>query len=128
MAKWHVRSRKKLTGGTRRPFQKKKKYQRGSKFLETGIDATKKKIVRGRGGTIKVKLLSVDVVMVTDPKTHKTQKARIISVEQNPANPHYVRRNIITKGAVVKTEAGRVKITSRPGQSGSLTGVLVAEK
>ena len=40
----------------------------------------------------------------------------------------YVRRNIITKGAIVKTEAGLVKITSRPGQDGTLNGILVEEK
>lgn len=45
---------------------------------------------------------------------------------ENPANIHYVRRNIITKGAVVDTSVGKVKITSRPGQSGSLSGVKVA--
>jgi small subunit ribosomal protein S8e len=37
-----------------------------------------------------------------------------------------VRRNIITKGAVVDTDIGHVKITSRPGQSGALNGIKVA--
>jgi small subunit ribosomal protein S8e len=51
--------------------------------------------------------------------------AKIITVVQNQANPHFVRRNIMTKGAVVKTDIGLVRITSRPGQDGTLNGVLV---
>ena len=44
---------------------------------------------------------------------------------ENPANIHYVRRNIITRGAVVDTSAGKARVTSRPGQTGALSGVLV---
>jgi len=32
---------------------------------------------------------------------------------------------ILTKGAIVETELGKVKITSRPGQDGVLNGVLI---
>jgi small subunit ribosomal protein S8e len=67
-------------------------------------------------------------VNVSDPDTKTFKKTKIISVEGNQANPHYVRRNIITKGAVVKTEMGSVRITSRPGQTGFLNGVLLEEK
>jgi small subunit ribosomal protein S8e len=44
---------------------------------------------------------------------------------ENPANPHYVRRNIITKGAVIKTELGNAKVTSRPGQDGVVNAALI---
>ncbi|MFH1511592.1 MAG: 30S ribosomal protein S8e, partial [Candidatus Woesearchaeota archaeon] len=33
--------------------------------------------------------------------------------------------NIITKGTIVDTDKGKVRITSRPGQDGTLNGVLV---
>jgi small subunit ribosomal protein S8e len=46
-------------------------------------------------------------------------------VVENPANPHYVRRNILTKGAIVETEFGKARIISRPGQHGVINGVLV---
>jgi small subunit ribosomal protein S8e len=36
-----------------------------------------------------------------------------------------VRRNIITRGAVVETKLGRARITSRPGQHGVANAVLV---
>ena len=48
-----------------------------------------------------------------------------MTVVENTANTHFVRRNIITKGAVVDTSLGRVKVTSRPGQHGMINGVLV---
>ncbi|MCA1812834.1 MAG: hypothetical protein LC624_02650, partial [Halobacteriales archaeon] len=72
-------------------------------------------------------IITGNSVHVTDPATKKTRKADIVApgVVTNSANPHYVRRNIITKGAVVNTNLGRVRITSRPGQDGTLNGVLV---
>ena len=50
-----------------------------------------------------------------------------MEVVKNEANREYVRRNIITKGAIVKTEKGLVKVTSRVGKVGSLSGVFVKE-
>lgn len=60
-----------------------------------------------------------------DPKNNKMQIAEILGVIENHANDHFVRRNIITKGAVVETNLGQVKITSRPGQDGVVNGVLI---
>ncbi|MCK5397870.1 MAG: 30S ribosomal protein S8e, partial [Thermoplasmata archaeon] len=58
-------------------------------------------------------------------KTGKSQHSRILTVTDNPANPNYVQRNIITKGALVETEIGVAKITSRPGQDSVVNAVLV---
>jgi small subunit ribosomal protein S8e len=44
---------------------------------------------------------------------------------ENPANKNYIRRNILTRGAVVMTELGKAKITSRPGQDGEVNAILV---
>ena len=49
------------------------------------------------------------------------------NVVENSADPNYVRRNILTKGAIVETSIGRVRITSRPGMDGVISGVLVDE-
>lgn len=125
---WHLRSRKKPTGGRLRRLRKKRRMDRGTKFLETRIDKPKKKIVKERGGERKIKLLSVDYVNVSDPKTKKVNRVKIISVRDNPANPHYIRRNILTKGALIETEAGVARVTSRPGQDGVINAVLVGEK
>ena len=57
-------------------------------------------------------------------KDGKSSVATITNVIKNDANPNYIRRNILTKGAVVETDKGNVKITSRPGHDGVLNGVL----
>ena len=47
-------------------------------------------------------------------------------VVENPANRHFVRRNIMTKGTVIETEKGKARITSRPGQDGTINAVLIS--
>ena len=44
---------------------------------------------------------------------------------ENPSNVNYVRRNIVTKGAVIETSEGRARVTSRPGQTGQVNAVLI---
>lgn len=101
---------------------------RGREFLETRIGKRNVKAKKSRGGNEKLKLLSVEKINVSDPKTKKVKRVKILSVEKNPSNPHFVRRNIVTKGAIVKTEIGSAKVTSRPGQDGIVNAVLIEEK
>jgi len=61
---------------------------------------------------------------VLDPKKKTTKRTRILTVKSNPANPHFVQRNIITKGATVETEIGTARVTSRPGQHGVVNAIL----
>ncbi len=128
MVKWHLRSRRALTGKRMRRVRKKRKMDRGSESLETRIGKRNVKMKRSRGGNEKLKLLSVNKINVSDPKTKKVKRVKILSVEKNPANPHFVRRNIITEGAIVKTEIGSAEVTSRPGQDGIVNGILLEEK
>ncbi len=125
MTKWHLRSKKKETGGQAKRMRKKKKFERGSAFLETKIGKNKAKFERVRGGNKKIRLLSAEKANIFDPKTKKSMCAKIVSVKENTANPHYVRRNIITRGAVIDTELGLAKVTSRPGQDGIINAVLI---
>jgi len=125
MGIWQGRSLRKISGGRIRMARKKRRYELGREPVYTHIAPVRRKIVRVRGGIYKVKLLRGNVVNVYNPKTGKSEKANIISVLENPANPHFAQRNIITKGAIVNTSIGKVKITSRPGQHGVLNGVLV---
>lgn len=128
MAVWHLKSKRKPTGGLMNRSRKKKKFERGSEFLETRIKKREVKIKRSAGGNRKLKVMSEEKVNVADPKTGKIQQAKIISVKENPANPHYVRRNVITKGAVIETDLGLARVTSRPGQNGVINAVLIGEK
>jgi small subunit ribosomal protein S8e len=63
---------------------------------------------------------------VTNLTNGETKKVKIETVEENGANPNYVRRNLLTKGAIVRTEIGRARIMSRPGQDGIINAVLLA--
>jgi small subunit ribosomal protein S8e len=128
MALWHLRSNRKPTGGRLLRFRKKRRNDRGSLLIETKIG--KRQVLRKRveGGAVKLKLSSVELINVADPKTGKVKRVKVISVKENKANPHYIRRNIVTKGAVVETEAGLARVTSRPGQQGITNAILIEEK
>jgi len=125
MVVWHGRSLKKPTGGIRRMMRKKRKREMGREFLEPKVGPRKLVKIRVRGGNYKLRLLSADFANVTDPSTGKTSKVRIVTVVENPANPHFSRRNVITKGAIIETEIGKARVTSRPGQDGVVNAVLI---
>jgi len=128
MVMWHLRSKRKPTSGRLGRLRKKRKMDRGSEFLEIKISKANKKKQKVLGGAIKTRLMSSEKANVANQKTGKIQTSKILSVEENPANPHYVRRNVITKGAVIKTELGIARVTSSPGQSGAINAVLIEEK
>lgn len=125
MALTSHRSKRKPTGGRYRDYRKKRVFEIRNPAILTKVGETKVKSVRGVGGNVKNKLLSANQVNVFDPKTKKVSKEEIKTIVENEANRHFVRRNILTKGAVVETEKGKVKITSRPGQEAVLSGVRV---
>ena len=125
MALWQGDSRRNKTGRRIRYVRGKRKFEIGREQHLTTIGTTKLKKVRTRGNNRKTRAMTADVAHVVDPKTNKTTKTEIISVVENPANIHYVRRNIITKGAIIETKLGKARIVSRPGQSGAINAVLI---
>ena len=126
MARWQGKSVRKLTGGRSKSSRNKRKVEFGRDPAETKIGERKIKAIRTKGGGKKIRLTNDLKINVVDPKDNKMQVAEIMGVIENHANDHFVRRNIITKGAVVETSLGQVKITSRPGQDGMVNGVLIA--
>jgi small subunit ribosomal protein S8e len=125
MAITQSRSKRKVTSGKYQKYRKKRVHELGSLPTHTKLAERKSKIVRGVGGNKKARLLSTTIANVYDPKTKKYKKAKIKTILENPANRHFVRRNIITKGTIIDTEAGKAKITSRPGQDGTVNAVLI---
>ncbi|MCA9486048.1 30S ribosomal protein S8e [Candidatus Woesearchaeota archaeon] len=123
MAKSQFRSVKKTSGRKYLTFRKKRLSDLGADPALTHIGKSRVRVKRVRGGNIKRSLLSKEKVLVN--KGGATLSLEIQGVAQNPANVNYTRRNIITKGCIVKTAQGDVRITSRPGQSGDLSGVFV---
>lgn len=125
MARSQARSKRKYTGKKYKHFRKKRKRELERPTIDTAIAPDKKKKQRVMGGNVKLKLFATQFINVTDPSNNKTQKVRILRFEENAASKDLNRRHILTKGAVVDTELGNVKVTSRPGQHGILNGILV---
>ena len=116
------RSIRKRTGGRRRPIRDKRKHELGGAATETQVGEPKLKTVATRGNTTKVRAIATNRASIA--VDGETRSAEIEGVAENPANPNYVRRNIITKGALIDTDAGTARVTSRPGQDGQVNAVL----
>ena len=111
------------TGGRIRPHGNKKKHQLGNNPTETQFDEPSLRTVEARGNTTKTRALATNVANVTEDG--ETTRVEIENVVDNPANPNYARRNIITKGAILETELGYARVTSRPGQTGQVNATAV---
>lgn len=105
----------------------KRKYETGREQCDTTIGEVRTKSVETFGGNSKMKILRSNTATVADPKTGKSQIVKIETVKDNKANLHYMRRNIITKGAVIKTELGDARVTNKPGQDGVINAVLLPQ-
>jgi small subunit ribosomal protein S8e len=122
---WQGRSVRGVTGGRYSPAHGKRRAEIGSAPADTHIGEDRRKAVRTFGGNEKIRSLRAQFANVCRRSTGEVRKARIETVEENVANPNYVRRNLLTQGAVVKTEIGRARITSRPGQDGVICAILI---
>ena len=120
------RSKRKATGGLYKRSRSKRLHEIGRSPSLTKIDEKRLKKVRTRGGNQKFRLLQTNVANLLDQKTKKYTKAKILNVVESKASRHFVRRNIITKGAVIETDKGKAKVTSRPGQDGTVNAVLIS--
>ncbi|RMF06805.1 30S ribosomal protein S8e [Candidatus Woesearchaeota archaeon] len=128
MALSQKKSKRSPTGAKYHAHRKKRKHELGRTPTLTRVsDSSKLKPERVRGGNVKVRILRADVANVFDPAKKKFLKAKVSAVVENPANRHYTRRNVITKGAMIETDKGKARVTSRPGQDGVINAVLVSE-
>ena len=120
------KSKRTSTGAIYHKHRKKKKYEMGRETLRTKLEENeRRKMIRCRGRNEKIRLIATKFANLSDPKTKKSFKVEIKNVIENPADPHFVRRNIITKGAIIETEKGKAKVTSRPSQDGTVNAVLI---
>ncbi|MBC88836.1 MAG: 30S ribosomal protein S8e [Euryarchaeota archaeon] len=130
MAQWHGISRRKPSGARlKRPnrYRGKRRTEISSEKQFAFIDSDRQtKVYRKRSGNTTVRVLKENMINVSDG-SGKTQRVEMTNVVENGADPNYVRRNILTKGAIVETTLGRVRITSRPGMDGVICGVVIDE-
>ena len=127
MALWQGKSKRSRTGRRIRYNRGKRKFEIGREQHLTTIGPTSLKKVRTKGNNRKTRAKTIDTAFVIDPKNNKTTKTEIVSVVENKANIHYVRRNIINKGAIIETKLGKAKVTSRPGQYGTINAILISK-
>jgi len=127
MALWQGDSKRSKTGRRIRYARGKRKFEIGRERHLTTIGSTTLKNVRTKGNNRKIRVKTTNIAYVVDPNNNKTTKTDVISVVENKANIHYVRRNIINKGAIIETKLGKAKVTSRPGQYGTVNAVLLSK-
>src|SRR3989338_639090 len=118
MAISQSRPRRKQTGARYKDYRKKKQYELGREPSFTKLSRKKLLVLRVMGANRKLRLLRADTANLFDPKSKIFKQVKIKTITDNPANRHFIRRNIMTKGSVIDTELGKARITSRPGQNG----------
>ncbi len=119
-----MRKRKKISGGVYNKKRKKKSYEIAGQKRIVKIGEEKRRTKKTRGGNKKTFLLKAKFVNI-QTKDKKSKKVVIKKVLETPSNRFLARQNIITKGTIIETELGKVKITNRPTQEGVVNGVLV---
>jgi small subunit ribosomal protein S8e len=122
---------RKLSGGRLRASSKKKKRGLSRPNTLTTIVGEKEeirtKIVRTLGGNKKTRLYRTNVVNALDKETGKTSQATVTDVLENAASNEFRRRDIITKGSILETSAGNVKVTNKPSKEGFVNGIIIKE-
>ena len=134
MTQWHMKSKRKPSGGLRHTIYRctKKLAWKGRNPTETYIaEDDERELLRGRGGNKKVVLTAAkNANVVVDRKANEMKKMQILKVVDNKARRDYIRRNVITKGAIIEVQGEgeepiRAIVTSRPGQSGTVQATVV---
>ncbi|MGI0092416.1 MAG: 30S ribosomal protein S8e [Nitrososphaerales archaeon] len=119
--------KRKLTGGRKKHFRSRRAFEKDGYAAETLLGETENYHRRRRGGSEKTSLKFADTANVHDDASGKTQKTKVTKVLENPANRDYERRGVITRGALIDTELGNARVTSRPSQDGVINAILVAQ-
>lgn len=118
---------RKPSGGKKRSSRTKKKREIGSLPVETVLSSEEKRVkTRVYGGAYKIRLLRALYANVAMGSI--TKRVKILSVRENPAKIDWSRRGVISKGAIINTELGLAKVTSRPGSDGIINAVLIESK
>ena len=122
----NIRKRK-PTGGLIKHTRSRRSDEKDSFSVDTLLGDHSIRVKNSRGGNVKISLVSDNSVNVIDKSNNSIKKVTINRVLKNPSNRDYERRGVITRGAILDTELGKVRVLSRPGQSGIIDGILINE-
>jgi small subunit ribosomal protein S8e len=129
MVQYHKTSRTKQSGsgGKRRESRDKRLDQYGGFFSKTKLGVKEARTAKKmKGGKSHASAKTVSFANVAEGKAVK--KAKITGVVESMADRHHARENIITKGTIIMTDLGKCRVTSRPGQHGTVNAVLIEKK
>jgi small subunit ribosomal protein S8e len=117
-------AKRKFTGGRKIASRGRRKFEI-DRYPNEAIVGTIDTVIRTvRGGNTKTAIKTADFANITDPASNKTSRSKILRVTKNFANKDYERRGVLSKGALIETEAGPARISSRPGQDGMINAVV----
>lgn len=116
---------RKISGGRYKKARKKKFYELLGQRRIIKLGEEKRKTIRVRGGNKKAFLLKSKTINVK--LGNKIKKLEMKNVIETPSNRFLARQNILTKGTIVETGLGKVRITNRPTQEGMVNGILIEE-
>lgn len=115
---------RKISGGRYVANRKKKSYELAGQRKIVKLGEEKRKTKRTKGGNTKTFLLGAKFINILT-KDKKQKKAEIKNVLETPSNRFLARQNVITKGAILDTDMGKVRVTNRPSQEGIINGILI---
>ncbi len=119
--------KRKATGGRSRPHRTRRAFEKDGYAIEPLVGPASSRPINRRGGHSTSGVIFADFANVSD-STGKSTKSKIVRVKKSPANRDYERRGVITKGAVLETEAGEAVVSSRPTADGVVNAVLTSKK
>ena len=120
-------AKRRATGGRGKPSRGRRADEKDGYAIEPLVGAASSRSTRRRGGHVSSGLVYADFANVSDASGRST-KSKILRVTRSPANRDYERRGVITRGAVLETEAGEAVVTSRPTADGVVNAVLTPKK
>ncbi|CAM6043486.1 unnamed protein product [Sphagnum compactum] len=98
--------KRRATGGKKKSWRKKRKYELGRQAAMTKLSGNKTvRRVRVRGGNFKFRALRLDTGNYSWGSEAVTRKARILDVVYNSSNNELVRTQTLVKNAIVQVDA-----------------------
>ncbi|KAL0328540.1 UNVERIFIED_CONTAM: 40S ribosomal protein S8, partial [Sesamum calycinum] len=102
--------KRRATGGKKKAWRKKRKYELGRQPANTKLSSNKTvRRVRVRGGNVKWRALRLDTGNYSWGSEAVTRKTRILDVVYNASNNELVRTQTLVKGAIIQVDAAPFK-------------------
>ncbi|KAI6694424.1 hypothetical protein NL676_022134 [Syzygium grande] len=102
--------KRRATGGKKKAWRKKRKYELGRQPASTKLSSNKTvRRVRVRGGNVKWRALRLDTGNYSWGSEAVTRKTRILDVVYNASNNELVRTQTLVKSAIVQVDAAPFK-------------------